>query len=241
MNILILGGSNFVGYHIAEAALQGGHHVTLFNRGKSNPNALPQAEKLLGDRDGDLTPLACRRWDAAINTSGYVPRIVRKSAEALRDSVGHYHFISTVSVYAESQYGNAFLDEDTPTATLDDPTTEAVTAETYGALKVLCEQVVQEIYPSISSIARLGLVAGPRDYTERFPYWPNRVARGGEMIAPGTPDAQFQVIDARDMAAFVLTLVARGTTGIFNTTATAGLTTWGSMLDTCRAVTAGDA
>ncbi len=241
MDILIIGGSNFVGYHVSDAALQHGHKITLFNRGKSNPDVFPQAEHLTGDRDGDLAPLMGRQWDAVIDTCGYVPRIVRKSADLLKGAVGHYHFVSTVSVYPESEYGAAYLDEDSPLATIDDPTTEEITGDSYGALKVLCENVVRDLYPGQSSVARPGLIVGPRDHTDRFTYWPKRVAQGGAVLAPGHPAGPFQVIDGRDLAHFILTLVENNTDGIFNAVGPGEPTTWGSMLATCQAVTGSNA
>jgi 2'-hydroxyisoflavone reductase len=232
MDILIIGGSNFVGYHIAEAALNRGHKVTLLNRGKSNPGAFPTAEKLIGDRDSDLAVLEGRRWDAVIDTCGYVPRIVRKSAEALKDS-GYYLFISTISVYPASEYGRPFLDEESPTAVLSDPATETVNGDTYGGLKVLCENVVNEIYGPRACIVRPGLIVGPRDFTDRFMYWPRRVAKGGEILAPGTPDLPFQVIDGRDLAHFTITLAENKTSGVYNAVGPGETTSWEQMFAAC--------
>ena len=181
-----------------ESALARGHEVTLFNRGQHNPNLFPNVEKLRGDRNGDLSALEGRQWDAAIDTCGFVPRIVRASAELLRNSVKHYTFISSISVFA--QIDKAGLDEDAPLATLKDETVEEVTNETYGALKALCEQAVEQTMPGRTLIVRPGLIVGPDDPTDRFTYWPVRTARGGEMLAPGRPDQATQIIDVRDLA-----------------------------------------
>lgn len=241
MDILIIGGSNFVGYHVSDAVLERGYNLTLFNRGQSNPNVFPQAEKIIGDREGDLAVLKGRQWDAVVDTCGYLPRIVRKSAEMLKDSVGYYHFVSSIGVYPETEYGRAFIDENTPLATIADPTSEEMTLESYGALKVLCENAVQERYPNNFSVARPGLIVGPHDFTDRLNYWAKRVAKGGPMLAPGKPDTAFQAIDARDLANFILTLIENQTTGIYNAVGPAAPTTWASMLETCKTVTGSDA
>src|SRR5579884_3889978 len=159
MKILVLGGTQFVGRHFVDAALARGHEVTLFNRGQSNPDLFPQAERLRGDRDGGLDALRGRRWDAVLDVNGYVPRIVRESAELLADSVDFYAFISTISVYSElDRIGIA---EDSTMGTLEDESVEEITGETYGPLKVLCERVVSEVYPGRSLIIRPGIVMGP--------------------------------------------------------------------------------
>jgi 2'-hydroxyisoflavone reductase len=241
LKVLIIGGSNFLGYHIAEAALTRGHELSLFNRGQSNPGAFPQAETLVGDRDGDLAPLRGRQWDVVIDTCGYVPRIVRKTAELFQDTGAYYHFVSTISVYPESEYSRPVLDEDSPTIILDDPQTEAVTGETYGGLKALCEGVVQALYGERCSITRPGLIVGPRDFTDRFTYWPRRVAQGGVVLAPGESTAPVQVIDARDLAAFILDLAEARQPGLYNAVGPGQGTTWGQMLETCRAATGNQA
>ena len=178
MKLLILGGTKFLGRHLVEAALRRGDEVTLFNRGHHNPENFPEVEKLRGDRDGGLDALRGRRWDAVVDTSGYVPRVVRASAEFLADAVEFYAFVSSMSVYADFSRPN---DEDSPLATLDDETVEEVTGETYGALKALCERAVEEVMPGRVLSVRAGLIVGPYDSTGRFTHWTERVARGGEV------------------------------------------------------------
>lgn len=236
MNILILGGTRFVGRHIAEAALARGHGVTLFNRGQSDPNPDIDVERLRGNRDGDLTALRGRRWDAAIDVSGYVPRIVRASVELLASAVDHYTFVSTVSVYAPAAPGNR-VDEGAPTKTIRDETREDFQdPAAYGALKFLCERAVENVMPDRVLIPRLSLVAGPRDPTDRFTYWPRRVARGGPMLAFDGPDrAVIPFIDARDVAWWIVAGVEAGLTGTFNLGGSAGMTI-GEVLETCRVV-----
>ncbi|MEO8973958.1 MAG: SDR family oxidoreductase, partial [Ktedonobacteraceae bacterium] len=234
MKLLILGGTVFLGRHIVESAIQRGHEVTLFNRGQHNPDLFPNIEKLHGDRNGDLSALEGRQWDAVIDTSGFVPRIARASAEALRNSVKHYTFISSISVFAE--FERVGMDEDAPLATLKDETVEEVTNETYGALKALCEQTVEQAMPGRALIVRPGLIVGPDDPTDRFTYWPVRVARGGEMLAPGSPDQQTQFIDVRDLADWIVCMVEAGTTGVYNATGPDYTLTWGQFLEDCKSV-----
>ena len=180
MNILILGGTVFLGRAIVEEALRQGHTLTLFNRGKSNPDLFSEVEKLMGDRDLDLSPLEDRKWDLVIDSCGYVPRVVGQSAKLLANAVDHYTFISTVSVYAD--FSKPGIDENAPVGTLEDETVEEITGETYGPLKALCEQVVQERIPDRSLVIRPGLIVGPHDPTDRFTYWVLRVSQGGEVM-----------------------------------------------------------
>jgi 2'-hydroxyisoflavone reductase len=199
MNLLILGGTAFLGRHIVESALVQGHTVTLFNRGRTNPDLFPQVETIMGDRKESLDALGRRQWDVVIDTSGYHPNDVCASATWLASHVGRYIFISTISVYADfSQPG---IDENAPIARLDDPATATLSNETYGPLKSHCEDVVLEIYGPRSLIIRPGLIVGPHDPTDRFTYWPVRAARGGEILAPEGPQLPVQYIDARDLAA----------------------------------------
>src|SRR5689334_13695101 len=204
MDLLVLGGTVFVGRHLVEAALARGHRVTLFNRGRQNADLFPEAEKLRGDRDGDLSALVGRRWDAAIDVAGRVPRIVRQSAQLLADAVPHYTFISTISVYAD--YATPNLDESGPLATAADPTTEDPSGANYGPLKVLCEQEVERAFPDRALIIRPGLIVGPYDPTNRFTYWPRRVAQGGGVLAPNGPEQPARFIDVRDLAQWTLAI-----------------------------------
>lgn len=213
MKLLVLGGTSFLGRHVAEAALGRGHELTLFNRGRSNPDLFPEAERLTGDRDGGLDPLAGRRWDAVVDTSGYVPRVVRQSAELLRDS-GFYAFVSTASVYPLQSPDRS---EEGPVERLEDPATEEVMAH-YGGLKALCEEVVTEVFAERALIARSGLIVGPFDPTGRFTYWALRLGRGGEVLGPGDPDGHVQFIDARDQAAWILDMAETGRGGTYNVT-----------------------
>ena len=211
--ILILGGTGFLGPHLVEAARGRGHTLTLFNRGKTNPHLFPEVEKLQGDRDGVLDALRGRSWDAVIDTSGYVPRVVKMSADLLAEATKQYLFVSTISVYAGMDRPGA--DEDAPLATLPDPTTEDV-PQHYGALKAACEVAAGASMPGRVTVVRPGLIVGPRDPTGRFTYWPVRVSRGGEILAPGSGGDPVQYIDARDLAGWMIDLVERGTTGVFN-------------------------
>ena len=239
MKLLILGGTVFLGRHLVEAALARGHEVTLFNRGQHNPELFPEVEKLRGDRDGDLTALAGRRWDAAIDTSGYVPRVVRASAELLADAVEHYTFISTISVY--SDFNHPTMDESAPVGRLDDPSVEQVTGETYGPLKVLCEEAAEAAMPSRVLTIRPGLIVGPHDPSDRFTYWPVRVARGGDVLAPARPDRQVQIIDGRDLAEWNIRMTESRRTGVYNATGPDYKLTMGAALDACKAVSGSDA
>lgn len=234
MRLLIIGGTRFVGRHIVEAALAHGHQVTLFHRGQTNTDLFPQVEHLLGNRDGDLAPLRDRAWEAVIDTCGYVPRIVRQSAELLASAVAHYTFISSISVYAED--APAGMDEDAPVATIADETREDITNESYGALKVLCEQVVQQVYADRALIIRPGLIVGPHDHTDRFTYWPYRIAQGGEVLAPGNPDQAVQFIDARDLGEWIIRAVEAKLTGTFNATGPDYRLSMRHFLETCAAV-----
>ncbi len=239
MRLLILGGTVFLGRHLVDAALERGHTVTLFNRGQHNVDLFPSVEKLRGNRDGALDALRGRSWDAVIDTCGYFPRIVRASAEMLKQAVDHYTFISTVSVYAEVK--QASIDENAPVATLEDESVEQITEESYGALKALCEQAVEHAVPGRALVIRPGLIVGPHDPTDRFTYWPNRIARGGEVLAPGNATSRVQFIDVRDLAKWTVQMVEAKGTGLFNATGPAHALTMEQMLDACRKVSRNDA
>jgi 2'-hydroxyisoflavone reductase len=187
--------------------------VTLFNRGETNPELFPEAEKLRGDRDGDLSALEGREWDAVIDPSGYVPRLVRASCELLRGSVGHYVFVSSGSVYAEPYVPG--YDESAPTVELEDPASEEVLRD-YGALKAACEDVVREAFPKAHTNVRAGLLVGPHDGSGRFTYWPLRGASGGEVLAPGVPERLTQFVDVRDIGAWMVDACDRRLVGTFN-------------------------
>ncbi len=229
MRLLIIGGTQFVGRHIAEIALERGHQVSVFHRGKTNADAVPEAEHILGDRDHDLENLADGHWDATIDVCAYVPRQVDQLAEALGERGGRHVFISTVSVYAEPSPPNS--DEDSPLADLDDPSTEVVDGETYGGLKVLCEGAVAEHYTD-AIVIRPTYVVGPYDYTHRFTYWVNRIADGGRVLAPDIPNYGIQVIDGRDQARWILELLERGESGTFHTVSPPPPFTFADMLRT---------
>ncbi len=239
MRMLILGGTVFLGRALIDAAHAAGHSVTLFNRGKSNPAPIAHVEQVHGDRATDLDRLAGRTWDAVIDTCGYVPRIVRLSAQALAQATPHYTFVSTLSVYRDvSRPG---VDEEAPLGELADPAVEQVNGETYGPLKALCETAVTESLPGRSLVIRPGLIVGPHDPTDRFSYWPHRVAQGGEVLAPGTPGSSIQFIDVRDLAGWTVALAERGATGTYNATSEPGAVTMGGLLETCRTVSGSDA
>src|SRR5882762_6808084 len=202
MRILVLGGTRFLGRGFVVAAQARGHELTLFNRGRTNPELHPRVERILGDRDGGLGALAGRTWDAVVDPSGFFPRVVGASARALAGSVGRYLFVSSISVYAEPiPHG---VDETAPVAPLADPAVEDIGGGAYGGLKALCEDRVREAFGERATVVRPGLIVGPHDTTDRFPYWPRRIARGGEVLAPGEPSAPVQLIDARDLAAFMV-------------------------------------
>lgn len=240
MKILILGGTQFVGRHLADAALARGHELTLFNRGRTGMGLFPEAEHLLGDRDGEgLEILRGRKWDAVVDTCGYVPRIVRQSAELLADSVNRYVFISTISVYAG--FKTPHQDETAPLGSLQDAETEEVTGETYGPLKVECERAVEEAFPGRALIVRPGFIVGPYDPTDRFTYWPHRVAARGDVLAPGTPGQPIQVIDARDLAEWTVKMLEADAIGIYNATGPNYGLTLGTILETCRTVSGSNA
>lgn len=239
--LLILGGTAFLGPEVVEAAQKRGWTITLFNRGKTNPGLFPDLEKLQGDRKDDLKSLEGREWDYVVDTSGYVPRHVTMSAELLRDKVKQYVFISTISVY-----GNAVpkvgTDENDPVAPLPtgaDP--EKVTGMTYGPLKALCEQAAEKAMPGRVTNIRPGLIVGPGDPTDRFTYWPVRVAKGGDVLAPGTPEDPAQVVDVRDLAEFVVATLEQGAMGVYNATGPVGGMPFGDMLAACRKAAGSDA
>jgi 2'-hydroxyisoflavone reductase len=239
LKILILGGTAFLGPAIVEIARMRGHEITLFNRGRTNPHLFPDMEKIVGDRRESHDALRGRKWDVVIDTSGYYPRVVREAAAALEGNVGQYIFISTISVYAD--FSEPGLNEHSPVGVIDDETTEEITAETYGPLKALCEQAAEKAMPGRACNIRPGLIVGPMDRSDRFTYWPVRIARGGEVLVPDTPDVVTQVIDVRDLAEYIVGCAEKHINGTFNTTSPAGELTMGEIFDACKAVSGSDA
>lgn len=240
MKILILGGTRFLGRILAEKAMENGHEVTLFNRGKTDPAVFPEVEKLIGDRNGDLGSLKGRKWDAVIDTSGYLPWTVRESAELLADAASHYTFISSASVYDELEEPG--IDEDHPVLKLPDERVEELKTmnpaeaiqQHYGELKYLCEEEVTRFFSGRSLIVRPGLIVGPYDMTDRFSYWVNRIAEGGEVLAPGRRDKPVQFIDVRDLGEWILRMVESEAAGTYNATGPETPMTMEAFLDICK-------
>lgn len=237
MRILVLGGTLFVGRHLVEAALARGHDVTLFNRGRTNPELFPEVEKLVGDRDaGDLSALGGRRFDAVVDTSARLPRWVRDSCGLLADSVDHYTFVSSCSVYADTSEPGT--DERAPVHTLEDETIEDITtAETYGALKVLCEHAAEEAMLGRTLAIRAGLIVGPYDASGRFTYWVHRISRGGDVLAPKPRAQPVQFVHGRDLADWILAMAEGRETGVFNATGPETPLTMEDLLEAIRAET----
>lgn len=233
MKLLILGGTVFVGKHIALSALRAGHEVTLFNRGRSAAGAMPrEIELLAGDRDGGLSALAGRSWDAVVDTSGYVPRVVRQSALLLCDAVERYIFISSKSAYADlSRPG---VDETWATLRLPDGEADSEdVSRHYGALKAACEAELEALLPGRALIVRPGLIVGPDDPTDRFTYWPSRIRRGGKVLAPGEPDAPVQFIDVRDLADWIVRMSEASAVGVYNAAGPRDAIGMNDLLDAC--------
>ncbi len=235
MRLLVLGGTKFLGRAAVEAALERGHEVTLFNRGMTNPELFPETEKLRGDRLGDLSALEGREWDGVIDPSGFVPRAVRASAELLRGSVGHYVFVSSISVYREPYEPD--FGEDAPVFEVE-PKTESVDEE-YAELKAACERVLEQVLPEEHASVRAGLIVGPHDPTGRFTYWPLRVAAGGDVLAPAPPGRRVQFIDVRDLGEWLVRLAEERTGGTFN--AVRPPEPFAGLLEVCREVSGSDA
>jgi len=218
MKILIIGGTKFVGRYIAQFALEQGHELTLFNRGKTNADLFPEAEHVHGDRldENGFGALKGRRFDAVVDTCGYFPRATRLSCQAFSDS-GRYVFISTISVFKDTSVIG--LREEDELGTIDDETTEEVTGETYGPLKVLCEKVVQESFGERALIIRPGLIVGPHDPTDRFTYWPVRFAMAsGPVLAPDCKNQPVQQIDVRDLCSWTGSMIEQGASGVYTAT-----------------------
>src|SRR6202048_1184922 len=244
LRLLILGGTGFTGPYQVRYALSRGHKVTTFNRGKTHPGELPaEVEQLVGDRNGKLDTLKNRQWDVVIDNPTTLPAWVRDAAQILKGNVERYVFISTISVYGEVKQG---VNESAPLAKYEGPdpykeTLEAMKAsgyKTYGSLKALSEKEAEKWFPGKTLIIRPGLIVGPRDETDRFTYWPVRIDRGGEVLAPGDPADPVQFIDGRDLAEWTIRMVEKGETGIYNATGPATKIGIGEML---RTIKTGDA
>ena len=231
LRILILGGTGFIGPHMVKEALRRGHEVELFNRGKTDSELFPDLKLYVGDRKNGLESLEGGQWDAVVDNSGYVPRYVEDSARLLAPAVSHYLFISTISVYGDFSQP---IDENTAVGTLDDESIEEVTGETYGPLKALCEQrVVSEVGADRTTVLRPTYICGPGDRTDRYTYWPVRTMRGGEMLWPGTPSDDIQVIDVRDLANFTVDCLEQRISGTYNTVTPKGTFKMGALFEDC--------
>lgn len=252
MKILIIGGTKFLGRHLVRAALQKNHEVTLFNRGKFSQEDFENVEQIHGDRNVDLDKLANRRFDAVIDTCGYLPQTVKASAEALKNSAGQYVFISSISAYQD--YYQTNFDETAKLAELSkeqknkaekiDAKSEinaVVLEEMYGALKVLCEREVESAFPDRNLIVRSGLIVGAFDSTDRFTYWAMRISKGGKVFAPGSPNRFVQMIDAQDLAEWIVKMVEDGENGIFNVTGKPFDLTFAKMLEEIKNICESDA
>jgi 2'-hydroxyisoflavone reductase len=232
VRILVLGGTRFLGRGAVDAALARGHQVTLFNRGRSSPELYPEVEHLRGDRDGDLTPLRGRDFDAAIDTSGFLPRVVRASCELLSDSVGHYSFVSTVGVYDLSRANTEESWTKEPDWATEEPTRAPSSA--YQQRKLACELVVQEAFPRRAFIPRPGAIVGAHDPARRLDYWILRLLRGGDVLAPAPRELPVQLIDAADLGDWMVQASERGVAGVFTATGPAERLTMESFLERIR-------
>lgn len=241
--ILILGGTGFLGPATVEVVRKRGHELTLFNRGKTRPGLFPDIEQLHGDRDpdkgGGIKALAGRKWDVVIDNSAYYPRHVSASAKLLAPNISQYIIISTLSVYKDNSIEGQ--DESAAVATIPDPTVETMgkNFENYGALKALCEKAAEEAMPERVTVVRPGYIVGPDDPSGRFTYWPVRFDRGGEVLVPGAPSDPVQLIDVRDLGAWLVTLAEKGAVGTFNALGPEKRLSWGSFIDACKAVAPG--
>lgn len=233
MKLLVLGGTRFLGRHAVEAALSRGHEVTLFHRGRLARGLFPAAREVIGDRDGGLSALAGGRYDAVLDCCGYVPRVVRASAEALAAATERYLFVSSISVYADPIV--AGYDERAPLRRLADPATEQVTGESYGGLKAACEDVVRERYGARGLIVRPGLIVGPHDPTDRFAHWVRRMAQDDAALAPGAPEQPVGWIDVRDLAEWMVALLEAGEPGLWHAAGPAAPCSMRAFLEGCAA------
>ena len=238
MNLLLIGGTSFLGRAAVEGAVDRGHDVTVFHRGEAEPAELADIEHIHGNRDGGLDALRGRAWDAALDTCGFVPRVVRDSARSLADAVGTYGFVSSLSALPDDAMAGA--NDDTPVHRPPFPQTEEITNESYGPLKVACELEARAAFTGRCLVIRPGYIVGPHDPTDRFTYWVRRASKGGEMAAPEPKDGALQVVDVRDLAAFMLDHLEAGTDGTFGVVGPAEPLTWSMFLDAVLRTTGPD-
>jgi 2'-hydroxyisoflavone reductase len=231
MHILVLGGTRFLGRYLVERAAQQGHRVTLFNRGRLNPDLFRSMEALRGDRENDLSALQGRRFDVVFDTSAYLPRVAQMTARLLKDSVGLYVFVSSTAVYADPSAANPEID--TRVARLSNPAAEEINGYTYGPLKALCEEVIEKEMPGRSLHVRAGVMAGPFDYSDRVTYWPHRFMTGGDVLLPDCRKRRIQLIDGRDLAGWMLAAAERGCAGTFNATGPEAPLTFEAFINSC--------
>ena len=241
MRILILGGTTFLGRHLVDAAVARGHEVTILTRGRRNPEPFPAVERLVGDRlTDDLAALSDRTWDSAIDTSAIVPRAARYTAARLQNAVGHYVYLSSISVYED--FGLPGITENDPLRSpLLDDQASIETGDDYGSLKAGCEQLLAETFGDRLLIARPSLIVGPYDPTDRFTYWVRRLAQGGDVLAPSPPEQWVQLIDARDLAAWLIKTCETQRSGVYNVGTAEKSLTLDKVLDECARVTRSDA
>jgi 2'-hydroxyisoflavone reductase len=237
MKILTIGGTRFFGRAFVEEATRRDHEVSVFHRGESEPEDLPDVEHLHGDRKAGIEILGGRSWDAVLDTCAFVPREVRELADAIGDRIGHYTLVSSLSVHPDDLPVGAT--EDTPTHQPPDPDTEEVTDETYGPLKVACEDEAAAAFAGRLLVIRPGYIVGPHDPTDRFTYWVRRAAAGGEMLTAGPPDASIQGVDARDLGTFVLNRIEASDADTYGVVGPAEPATMAGVLESARS--AGDA
>jgi 2'-hydroxyisoflavone reductase len=248
LKILILGGTGFTGPFQVKYALSRGHQVTVFNRGRTHAGELPkEAEQLIGDRNGQLDALKGRKWDVCIDIPTTLPVWVRDAAQILQGNVDRYIFVSTISVYADVSKPHS--DESAPLLPYKGADAMKETPETlrasnfglYGPLKALSEAEAEKWFPKKTLIVRPGLIVGPGDESDRFTYWPVRIEKGGEVLAPGKPTDPVQFIDARDLAEWIIRMAEKGTVGIFNATGPKTTLGIGGMLDGIKQATKSNA
>lgn len=235
MKLLIIGGTLFLGKHIVKYALEKGHDVTIFNRGKSNPNLFDNVKHIQGDRNSDLEKLSDEKWDAVIDTCGYFPKQVKMSAEYLKDKAEVYCFVSTISVYKDMKQKGS--DENYPLGTTDDVDADKITGENYGPLKALCEKAVIDVFgESKSFIPRPGLIVGPDDISDRMNYWVLRGIAGGKILCPGKPENEVQIIDVRDLSEWIVDACDKKVSGVYNAVGPSYTLTMDKFIDSCIAL-----